>query len=128
MSNPQEDDKKPIDQEQEAHVILKVKSQDGDEVLFKIKKSTLLKKLMYAYCDRRGLKLDAFAFIFNGLRIGGLETPDEANHSLYHFPFTTYMFLDMEDGDVIDACRAMSGGLRANQRQWSYMLFDHNRL
>jgi len=36
--------------------------------------------------------------------------------------------LDMEDGDVIDACRAMSGGLRANQRQWSYMLFDHNGL
>ncbi|CAA0409934.1 unnamed protein product [Arabidopsis thaliana] len=111
MSNPQDD--KPIDQEQEAHVILKVKSQDGDEVLFKNKKSAPLKKLMYVYCDRRGLKLDAFAFIFNGARIGGLETPDE---------------LDMEDGDVIDACRAMSGGLRANQRQWSYMLFDHNRL
>ncbi|CAE6241678.1 unnamed protein product [Arabidopsis arenosa] len=143
MSNPQEDDKKPIDQEQEAHVILKVKSQDGDEVLFKNKKNTPLRKLMYVYCDRRGLKLDAFAFMFDGARIRGTETPDEANHSLYHFPFTIYMFatilsftkprisnlqLDMEDRDVIYACRSMSGGLRANQLQWSYMVFDHNRL
>ncbi|KAG7538009.1 Rad60/SUMO-like domain [Arabidopsis suecica] len=113
MSNTQEDDKKPIDQEQEAHVILKVKSQDGDEVLFKNKKSTPLRKLMYVYCDRRGLKSDAFAFMFDGDRIRGTETPDE---------------LDMEDGDVIYACRSMSGGLRADQRQWSYMVFDHNRL
>jgi len=68
-------------------------TKDGDEVLFKNKKSAPLKKLMYVYCDRRGLKLDAFAFIFNGARIGGLETPDEANHSLFHFPFTIYMFV-----------------------------------
>ncbi|KAG7534303.1 Ubiquitin-like domain superfamily [Arabidopsis thaliana x Arabidopsis arenosa] len=112
MSNTQEDDKKPIDQEQEAHVILK----DGDEVLFKNKKSTPLRKLMYVYCDRRGLNLDAFAFIFDKYefrRIRGTETPDE---------------LDMEDGDVIYACHSQGGGLQADQRQWSYMVFDHNRL
>ncbi|XP_010449201.1 PREDICTED: small ubiquitin-related modifier 3-like [Camelina sativa] len=111
MSSSQEEDKKPGDQEPQ--IILKVKSQDGDEVLFKIKKSTRLKKLMYAYCDRRGLKLDAFAFIFDGARIRREDTPHE---------------LDMEDGDEIDACRTMSGGLRADQRQWSYMVFDHDRL
>ncbi|XP_023643153.1 small ubiquitin-related modifier 3 [Capsella rubella] len=112
MSNSQEEDKtNPGDQEPQ--IILKVKSQDGDEVFFSIKKSTQVKRLMYAYCDRRGLKLDAFAFVFDGARIRGQETPFE---------------LKMESGDVIDACRTLSGGLRANQRQWSYMVFDHNRL
>ena len=31
---------------------LKVKSQDGEEVIFKIKANTQLKKLMDAYCQR----------------------------------------------------------------------------
>ncbi|CAN6980296.1 unnamed protein product [Brassica oleracea var. botrytis] len=106
MSNPHGEDKNPRDQE--THIILKVKSED-DEVFFKIQKITQLKKLMYVYCNRRGLKLDAFAFLFDGKRIRGNETPDE---------------LDMKDGDKIDAFRSMGGGLRANQRQWSYMVFD----
>ena len=31
---------------------IKVKAQDGSEIFFKIKKSTQLKKLMDAYCQR----------------------------------------------------------------------------
>ena len=31
---------------------IKVKAQDGTEIFFKIKKSTQLKKLMDAYCQR----------------------------------------------------------------------------
>ena len=34
---------------------IKVKAQDGSEIFFKIKKSTQLKKLMEAYCQRQGL-------------------------------------------------------------------------
>jgi small ubiquitin-related modifier len=34
---------------------LKVKSQDGEEVFFKIKASTQLKKLMDAYCQRQSV-------------------------------------------------------------------------
>jgi small ubiquitin-related modifier len=34
---------------------LKVKSQDGEEVFFKIKNSTQLKKLMDAYCQRQSV-------------------------------------------------------------------------
>ncbi|KAF3943126.1 hypothetical protein CMV_030279 [Castanea mollissima] len=47
----QEEDKKPTDQS--AHINLKVKGQDGNEVFFRIKRSTQLKKLMNAYCDRQ---------------------------------------------------------------------------
>jgi hypothetical protein len=34
---------------------LKVKSQDGEEVFFKIKKATQFKKLMDAYCARQNV-------------------------------------------------------------------------
>ena len=34
------------------HITLKVKSQDGNEIFFKIKRATQLKKLMDAYCAR----------------------------------------------------------------------------
>jgi small ubiquitin-related modifier len=34
---------------------LKVKSQDGEEVFFKIKSTTQLKKLMDAYCQRQSV-------------------------------------------------------------------------
>ncbi|KVI12283.1 Small ubiquitin-related modifier, SUMO [Cynara cardunculus var. scolymus] len=52
----QEDEKKPMDQS--AHINLKVKGQDGNEVFFRIKRSTQLKKLMNAYCDRQSLEME----------------------------------------------------------------------
>ena len=36
----------------EVHINIKVKAQDGTEIYFKIKRSTQLKKLMDAYCQR----------------------------------------------------------------------------
>lgn len=40
---------------------LKVKSQDGEEVFFKIKSTTQLKKLMDAYCQRQSVTLLLFS-------------------------------------------------------------------
>lgn len=40
---------------------LKVKSQDGEEVFFKIKSTTQLKKLMDAYCQRQSVSLCIFS-------------------------------------------------------------------
>lgn len=40
---------------------LKVKSQDGEEVFFKIKSSTQLKKLMDAYCQRQSVNYFLFS-------------------------------------------------------------------
>nr|ACG34085.1 hypothetical protein [Zea mays] len=53
MSGAGEEDKKPA--EGGAHINLKVKGQDGNEVFFRIKRSTQLKKLMNAYCDRQSV-------------------------------------------------------------------------
>ncbi|GFZ13469.1 Small ubiquitin-related modifier like [Actinidia chinensis var. chinensis] len=87
----QEDDKKPTDQ----HINLKVKGQDGNEVFFRIKRSTQLRKLMTAYCDRQSVELSSIAFLFDGRRLRAEQTPDE---------------LEMEDGDEIDAMLHQTGG------------------
>ncbi|XP_021755686.1 small ubiquitin-related modifier 1-like [Chenopodium quinoa] len=89
----QEEDKKPGDQS--AHINLKVKGQDGNEVFFRIKRSTQLKKLMNAYCDRQSVEFDSIAFLFDGRRLRADQTPDE---------------LEMEDGDEIDAMLHQTGG------------------
>nr|KJB10700.1 hypothetical protein B456_001G216800 [Gossypium raimondii] len=102
MSGPQEEDKKPGDQSA-AHINLKVKGQayvrmDGNEVFFRIKRSTQLKKLMNAYCDRQSVDFNSIAFLFDGRRLRGEQTPDE---------------LEMEDGDEIDAMLHQTGGTSA---------------
>ncbi|ONK58084.1 uncharacterized protein A4U43_C09F7950 [Asparagus officinalis] len=88
----QEEDKKPGDQ---IHINLKVKGQDGNEVFFRIKRSTQLKKLMNAYCDRQSVDINSIAFLFDGRRLRGEQTPDE---------------LEMEEGDEIDAMLHQTGG------------------
>ncbi|CAD5176794.1 small ubiquitin-related modifier 1 [Musa acuminata AAA Group] len=89
----QEEEKKPADQA--AHINLKVKGQDGNEVFFRIKHSTQLRKLMNAYCDRQSVDINSIAFLFDGRRLRGEQTPEE---------------LEMEDGDEIDAMLHQTGG------------------
>merc|ERR1719200_79426 len=76
------------DAEESVHLNLKVKSQDGNEVYFKVKKTTQLGKLMNAYCSRVGKDMSTVRFLFDGERIQNEATPEQ---------------LDMEDEDEIDA-------------------------
>ncbi|OVA01627.1 Ubiquitin domain [Macleaya cordata] len=90
----QDEDKKPADQS--GHINLKVKANDGgNEVFFRIKRSTQLRKLMTAYCDRQSVDINSIAFLFDGRRLRAEQTPDE---------------LEMEDGDEIDAMLHQTGG------------------
>lgn len=43
------------DKDNEETIHLKVKSQENDEVFFKIKRTTQLGKLMQKYCERQGV-------------------------------------------------------------------------
>ncbi|MFS7985404.1 putative Ubiquitin-like domain-containing protein [Helianthus anomalus] len=71
-------DKKPAGE----HINLKVKGQDGTEVFFKIKRSTQLKKLMNAYCDRQSVEINSIAFLFDGRRLRAEQTPDEVTRNI----------------------------------------------
>ncbi|XP_953735.1 ubiquitin-related protein, putative [Theileria annulata] len=77
------------------HIQLKVRSPDGSEVYFKIKKKTKLEKLMNTYCSRLGQSPEAVRFLFDGDRIKGDATPEE---------------LGIENGDIIDAMVQQTGG------------------
>jgi small ubiquitin-related modifier len=76
-------------------ISLRVVSQDGGEVFFKIRKSTPLGKLMSAYCDRKGQSPSSIRFLFDGQRVNDSDTPKT---------------LGMEDDDVIDALLQQTGG------------------
>jgi len=77
------------------HISLKVVDQEGNEVYFKIKRSTPLRKLMDAYCSRQAKSQDSIRFLYDGQRVLPDSTPEE---------------MDMEDNDIIDAVLQQTGG------------------
>jgi small ubiquitin-related modifier len=52
---------------------------DNNEVLFKIKGSTKLRKLMRTFCEHQGKDLATVRFLYDGERIKGEQTPDEVS-------------------------------------------------
>ncbi|KAK8924009.1 Small ubiquitin-related modifier 2 [Platanthera zijinensis] len=64
-------------------------------MFFRIKRSTHLKKLMNAYCDRQSFDFNSIAFLFDSRGLHGEQTPDE---------------VEMEDEDEIDAMLHQIGG------------------
>lgn len=57
------------------HLNIKV-TDNNNEVFFKIKRSTNLKKLMDAFCDRQGKQMSTVRFLFDGTRVRPEYTPD----------------------------------------------------
>lgn len=61
------------------HLNIKV-TDNNNEVFFKIKRSTNLKKLMDAFCDRQGKMPNTVRFLFDGVRVQANDTPDTVSH------------------------------------------------
>lgn len=57
------------------HLNIKV-TDNNNEVFFKIKRSTQLKKLMDAFCERQGKQSSSVRFLFDGTRVRPEDTPD----------------------------------------------------
>lgn len=82
---------------------IKVKDADGNEVFFKVKRTTKLSKLKRAYAERMGKPENSVRFIFDGQRIGDDDTADSVRAC-------TLTQLDMNDQDEIDAMIEQLGG------------------
>ena len=80
-------------------ITLKVKDQAQAEMLFKVKKSTKMGKIMDAYAARMGVSVNSYRFTFDGQRL----TPD-----------TTPKMLEMEDEDQIEVQLEQVGGVSSN--------------
>lgn len=57
------------------HLNIKV-TDNNNEVFFKIKKTTPLKKLMDAFCERQGRDTKSVRFLFDGTRVRPDDSPD----------------------------------------------------
>ena len=74
---------KPDDQPQAEHLNIKV-TDNNNEVFFKIKRTTALKKLMDAFCDRQGKAPNTVRFLFDGARVQQTDSPDSVSHLVFH--------------------------------------------
>lgn len=83
------------------HIQIKVRSTDSNEVFFRIKKTTPLRKLMDVYCDRLGQPRGTIRFIYEGERITNEDTAQS---------------LGIEDNEVIDAMIQQTGGAAFSAR------------
>lgn len=99
MSSDQHAGNSPAAEGQEApaqteHLNIKV-TDNNNELMFKIKKSTKLEKLMAVFCERHGKEPGSVRFLFDGKRVQGSDTPDG---------------LEMEDGDTLEVYQEQRGG------------------
>ena len=73
---------KPEDQPQGATEHLNINVTDNNnEVFFKIKRTTQLKKLMDAFCERQGKSIQSVRFLFDGQRVNSSDTPDTVSYN-----------------------------------------------
>lgn len=60
---------------QSEHLNIKV-TDNNNEVFFKIKRKTALKKLMDAFCERQGKLPSSVRFLFDGSRVAPTDSPE----------------------------------------------------
>ena len=64
------------------HLNIKV-TDNNNEVFFKIKRTTALSKLMYAFCERQGKNLNTVRFLFDGARVNPTDSPESVSCLFY---------------------------------------------
>lgn len=69
---------KPEEQAPSEHLNIKV-TDNNNEVFFKIKRTTALKKLMDAFCDRQGKMPNTVRFLFDGSRVNPTDSPESVS-------------------------------------------------
>eukprot|EP01133_Synstelium_polycarpum_P014912 gene14912-17632_t len=65
------------EKKEEEQINLVVRSQEGAETHFKIKRATTLKKLIDAYCSRAQINGNSVRFLFEGQRVQDNMTPKD---------------------------------------------------
>ena len=81
---------------QDEQINLTVVTMDGNEIYFRCKVTTPLKRLMDAFCNRQGVSRNSVRFWFDGNTINETQTPEQ---------------LLMADGDVIDVMVEQRGSV-----------------
>ena len=89
------DNGSPVQEKPEA-LNIKVRDQDGNEMVFKIKSHTQMRKVIDAYCKSNGIDPLSRRFTIEGQRIQNNDTPQS---------------LEMEDEDIVEVFVEQQGGV-----------------
>ncbi|EJD06164.1 ubiquitin-like protein [Fomitiporia mediterranea MF3/22] len=95
IAHEEQEEVAPKVEDANAPINIKVLSAQGEEVYFKIKRSTKLSKLQTAYAHKIGKEVSTIRFLYDGERINEDDTPAS---------------LDMEENDTIDVMVEQVGG------------------
>jgi hypothetical protein len=94
------------------HLNIKV-TDNNNEVYFKIKRTTQLKKLMDAFCERQGKATTSVRFLFDGQRVNPTDNPETVSvteHTGNNRTDAPISQLDMQDGDTLEVHQEQIGG------------------
>lgn len=81
--------------EQPQIINIRVRSQQGEEILFKIKPHTVMDKVIKAFSDKIGVDPSTLRLTFDGQRVTGTQTAAQ---------------IELNDGDVLDIMEFQVGG------------------
>lgn len=98
---------KPEEPPASEHLNIKV-TDNHNEVFFKIKRTTALKKLMDAFCDRQGKQPATVRFLFDGARVQPTDSPDSVSRP----PFSSVKVGIKSDGFAHLMPRRVQGARR----------------
>jgi small ubiquitin-related modifier len=79
----------------EEPITIKVRDQSGEEMIFRVKRSTQMKKIFDAYASRLGVRAESLKFTFDGESVKEDHTPK---------------MLELTDNDQIDVFLHQTGG------------------
>ncbi len=101
---------------QSEHLNIKV-TDNNNEVFFKIKRTTALKKLMDAFCERQGKAPTSVRFLFDGSRVQPTDSPETVSplplfctYNAQQPSLQIFLQLDMADGDTLEVHQEQIGG------------------
>jgi len=102
MSAPPDVNGAPVDKPEgempPKHISIKVRDGTGNEIAFKLKRTTPMEKLMAAYAQQQGKAPHTLRFFFDNVRLQKDHTFESEE-------------LDMQGGDVIDVHIEQTGGM-----------------
>ena len=82
-------------QKKSNYIKIKVVNQNANQVMFRVKKSIQMKKLMRSFAQRTNVNLKELRFFYDGVRIKERDTPES---------------LRMANNDMIDLFSKQDGG------------------
>ena len=80
-------------------VCVKFRDGHGTEVSYKIKRTTMLGKWFYIFCERAGKSLIQLRFFFDGIRLSGEDTPEFVS-SLSNDNFVCFRYVRMYNPSI----------------------------